>query len=726
MTHVPARHHLGSGLPPTFLYTRYWDNTIQPQRQHAVYGAPLPGQGDDNGNKQRVLLDHQHVFLDVNGQPLMPSSPGDYIPSRCLLELTLDDIVEQDPESGSWQIMAWPRLTAITAKSLHGSTAPAWYNVIRMLENARTGLFHWPDLLHALQLHMHSPPEWYTRRSKMFDVDAVELFKRERKGGGEKMLEPGGKGAATTIRHIEEAIGKSRCAIVGKVWVEGMVVNVETGVSLEQHLTQASLRQRVQASQEAAQEAKRDAMQAKELDRIHALRNRMPSAAESQPKGGEGREQDGSFIDKAHKKANRRAKLKQAQSFANIGTADVRELERQRKIAEGLDGNGDGDSDHEACDSKSDENDAHGGGGGDNGGGSEEDSDEFDGQVHDRATWEGEDDVQQYLFTYEIDGEALGDERIKHRRIPGLVTRNVLKPRPMQLRLYRIAGLTSDSGHGIGASDVMDETEVDIMHRDAHCRAQRVADSIEIRHAGVAQEEFWVDCHVVAIEKNTGMYEVEVDAQLQLGVAKYNRKIGFASFDPWTKGMTRADGAGDRRVGVLHVLRQDLRQGEPQYHHLLGKPWGVAVMTPLMQPTGRTMTGDVVVADHEQHCLHVFSGVLEGKANPEKPIKVMTGYDHTIGTRGSRRGELHGPRGICIDSDGRIIVADTFNNRVQAFRFVPRGQTGKFFHREPWAAPWLQTWHGYGRPSRTVGTFKTSHGFASQEDQWVVDCKSKA
>ena len=25
-----------------------------------------------------------------------------------------------------------------------------------------------------------------------------------------------------------------------------------------------------------------------------------------------------------------------------------------------------------------------------------------------------------------------------------------------------------------------------------------------------------------------------------------------------------------------------------------------------------------------------------------------------------------------------------------------------------------------------VGTFKTSHGFASQEDQWVVDCKSKA
>ena len=96
-----------------------------------------------------------------------------------------------------------------------------------------------------------------------------------------------------------------------------------------------------------------------------------------------------------------------------------------------------------------------------------------------------------------------------------------------------------------------------------------------------------------------------------------------------------------------------------------------------------------------QNCLHIFHNILDGKNDPARPIKVKSGYDHTIGTFGSRRGELHGPRGLCIDSDGRIIVADTGNNRVQAFRFVPRGQAGMVFHREAFSAPWQEKYHGY-------------------------------
>lgn len=200
---------------------------------------------------------------------------------------------------------------------------------------------------------------------------------------------------------------------------------------------------------------------------------------------------------------------------------------------------------------------------------------------------------------YEVNGEALGDTRVKHRRVPGLVTRNLLKPRRMQVRLYRIAGVTSDGGRGVGDDPPKDDTEVELMHQDAHCRTQRIADSLDVRHAGVVREEYWVDCMVVAIEKHTGMFEVEVDSHLELGVAKYNRKVGRATVDPWTAGMTRQDGVGHSLVGVLHALRSDLRQGQPRYQHLLGKPWGVAVFAP--GEVGRVMDGSsVVVADQEK------------------------------------------------------------------------------------------------------------------------------
>ena len=203
------------------------------------------------------------------------------------------------------------------------------------------------------------------------------------------------------------------------------------------------------------------------------------------------------------------------------------------------------------------------------------------------------------ISRYEVNGEALGDTRVKHRRVPGLVTRNLLKPRRMQVRLYRIAGVTSDGGRGVGDDPPKDDTEVELMHQDAHCRTQRVADSLDVRHAGVVREEYWVDCMVVAIEKHTGMFEVEVDSHLELGVAKYNRKVGRATVDPWTVGMTRQDGVGHSLVGVLHVLRSDLRQGQPRYQHLLGKPWGVAVFHP--GEVGRLMDGSsVVVADQEK------------------------------------------------------------------------------------------------------------------------------
>ena len=43
------------------------------------------------------------------------------------------------------------------------------------------------------------------------------------------------------------------------------------------------------------------------------------------------------------------------------------------------------------------------------------------------------------------------------------------------------------------------------------------------------------------------------------------------------------------------------------------------------------------------------------------------------GTRGEEAGQFRSPRGLAIDGDGNVYVADTDNNRIQAFKRVPAG-----------------------------------------------------
>jgi DNA-binding beta-propeller fold protein YncE len=76
----------------------------------------------------------------------------------------------------------------------------------------------------------------------------------------------------------------------------------------------------------------------------------------------------------------------------------------------------------------------------------------------------------------------------------------------------------------------------------------------------------------------------------------------------------------------------------------------------LSSPVGVCTNADVVVvSDNGKHCLWVFN-LGDGA------------FVRRIGREGSARGELCGPRGLCLLSDRRhVAVAEQYNNRVSVF-----------------------------------------------------------
>ena len=81
----------------------------------------------------------------------------------------------------------------------------------------------------------------------------------------------------------------------------------------------------------------------------------------------------------------------------------------------------------------------------------------------------------------------------------------------------------------------------------------------------------------------------------------------------------------------------------------VGGPWGVAV---------NQRSGEVVVTEWESDCVSVFS---------------PSGYKlRSFGTRGSGQGQFEGPRGVAVDGEGNILIADHGNYRIQ--KFTAEGQ----------------------------------------------------
>ena len=103
--------------------------------------------------------------------------------------------------------------------------------------------------------------------------------------------------------------------------------------------------------------------------------------------------------------------------------------------------------------------------------------------------------------------------------------------------------------------------------------------------------------------------------------------------------------------------------------HIRGSPSSVAVKSPVEKlgtsiltlggvdgPRGVAINkrGEVVVTELGGHCVSVFS--------PYNGKKLRS-----FGTEGSGQGKFFWPRGVKVDGEGNILVADSFNNRIQKF-----------------------------------------------------------
>ena len=100
--------------------------------------------------------------------------------------------------------------------------------------------------------------------------------------------------------------------------------------------------------------------------------------------------------------------------------------------------------------------------------------------------------------------------------------------------------------------------------------------------------------------------------------------------------------------------------------HIKGSPFNVTVKmpvqklgTPIRIITGMKVScgvavnqrGEIIVVEHRGHCISIFSPAGE---------KLQS-----IGSEGSGPGQFSYPRGVTVDNNDNILVADTFNHRIQ-------------------------------------------------------------
>ena len=108
---------------------------------------------------------------------------------------------------------------------------------------------------------------------------------------------------------------------------------------------------------------------------------------------------------------------------------------------------------------------------------------------------------------------------------------------------------------------------------------------------------------------------------------------------------------GEHIIGSPHHVAvnkspDEIKLGTPiRTIDLLHKPWGIAL----------NQSGEVVVTSE---CVSVFS------ASGDKL--------RSFGTEGSGQGQFMNPRGVAVDGEGNILVADSYNHRIQ--KFTAKGQ----------------------------------------------------
>jgi len=223
-------------------------------------------------------------------------------------------------------------------------------------------------------------------------------------------------------------------------------------------------------------------------------------------------------------------------------------------------------------------------------------------------------------------------------------------------------------------------------------------------------------------------------------------------------------------VQITLIPRSKLRTSVPECKNLLNCPWD----TCQAKTNGH---GHIFISDCEQDCLHVFtepykplvanveqnmstrtrsgsrssnkrknsdsgssgsgsdgSGSEDNKDDDDENIKEdrfsfasmskkKRKYLYTIGRSGSSRGEFRGPKGICFDAANRLIVADSKNNRIQGFEYLPEAGGTYCDPLHPGIAPnhqkngrWICTFV-YPEEDHTVSGSQCPHGIGTPGTQ---------
>jgi sugar lactone lactonase YvrE len=139
-----------------------------------------------------------------------------------------------------------------------------------------------------------------------------------------------------------------------------------------------------------------------------------------------------------------------------------------------------------------------------------------------------------------------------------------------------------------------------------------------------------------------------------------------ASLDPQRENLYLAD-LDNRRVRAIKLKTGLVRTVAGNGEHGIPKDGVTAVNAPLMDPRAVAVDreGNVYVLEREGHALRVVA--------PDGSIKTVVG----TGARGNsgdggeaRNATMNGPKHLCVDHDGSVLIADTENHVIR--RYSPR------------------------------------------------------
>jgi hypothetical protein len=112
--------------------------------------------------------------------------------------------------------------------------------------------------------------------------------------------------------------------------------------------------------------------------------------------------------------------------------------------------------------------------------------------------------------------------------------------------------------------------------------------------------------------------------------------------------------------GKLHLRHVDLTDPSTQFDYNTGKSWGAFRQTNLdaviIHPRGYA-----IGVSYQNHKMEIVQLPQAAKADADAPVAIpMSG-------RGAQEGLLHGPKAMTVTADGRVLVLEQTNSRVQAF-----------------------------------------------------------